>query len=139
MADTSAWVVAQRRSAAPDLRAEFQALLLGGQIATCGVVMWELLHTTNNAHEFAARRELLHALERCPLADADIDHGLDVCHRLASDRGGNAHRLIKLQDALIASAAEHAGLTLLHYDADFDHIAQVTAQPTQWIRPRGSL
>ena len=51
LADTSAWVVAQRRSAAPDLRAEFEDLLLGGEIATCGVVVWELLHTTSNATE----------------------------------------------------------------------------------------
>lgn len=139
LADTSAWVVAQRRTAAPDLRADFEELLLSGELATCGVVVWELLHTTNNATELASRRELLDALDRCPLADADFERGLDVAHALATARGGNAHRLIKLQDALVASAAERAGLTVLHYDGDFDHIAAVTGQPTEWIRPRGSL
>jgi hypothetical protein len=27
----------------------------------------------------------------------------------------------------------------LHYDADYDRISEVTGQPTQWVRPRGSL
>ena len=32
-----------------------------------------------------------------------------------------------------------AGATVLHYDADYDRIAEITSQPTQWIAPRGSL
>lgn len=28
---------------------------------------------------------------------------------------------------------------VLHYEADFEHIATVTAQPLSWIAPRGSL
>jgi hypothetical protein len=28
---------------------------------------------------------------------------------------------------------------VLHYDADFDHIATVTGQPTQWIVERRSI
>jgi hypothetical protein len=28
---------------------------------------------------------------------------------------------------------------VLHYDADFDHIATVTGQSTQWIVERGSV
>lgn len=40
---------------------------------------------------------------------------------------------------LIAAAAEIASLTVLHYDADFDHIAAMTRRPTQWIVERGSI
>jgi hypothetical protein len=35
--------------------------------------------------------------------------------------------------------AEDAGLTVLHYDADFDHIAAVTGQPVEWIVAQGSV
>ena len=35
--------------------------------------------------------------------------------------------------------AEAAGVTVLHYDADFDAIAAVTHQETEWVAPRGSL
>ena len=45
----------------------------------------------------------------------------------------------KVPDLLIAAVAEAASLTVLHFDADFDHIADVTGQPTQWIVDRGSI
>jgi predicted nucleic acid-binding protein len=42
-------------------------------------------------------------------------------------------------DLLIAAVAEANSLTVLHYDADFEHIATVTGQPTEWIVERGSI
>ena len=42
-------------------------------------------------------------------------------------------------DLVIAAAAEAAGLSVLHYDSDYDRIAAVTNQPTEWIAPLGSL
>lgn len=49
------------------------------------------------------------------------------------------HRAVSVPDLLIAATAEIEGLTVLHYDADFDMIAEVTGQPTQWVVPRGSI
>jgi predicted nucleic acid-binding protein len=40
---------------------------------------------------------------------------------------------------LIAAAAEAAGLTLLHYDNDFELIARVTGQMCQWVVPAGTI
>ena len=45
----------------------------------------------------------------------------------------------KIADLLIAAAAEVAGLVVLHYDRDFDLIAKVTAQRTEWIVPAGTV
>lgn len=45
----------------------------------------------------------------------------------------------KVPDLLIAAAAEEKGLTIVHYDADFAHIAEVTGQIVEWIVPRGSV
>ena len=42
-------------------------------------------------------------------------------------------------DLLIAATAEIEGLTVLHYDADFDLIAEITGQTCEWIVPRGSF
>jgi predicted nucleic acid-binding protein len=42
-------------------------------------------------------------------------------------------------DLIIAACAEDHRLTVLHYDADFDHIASVTGQRTEWVVPAGSL
>jgi hypothetical protein len=45
----------------------------------------------------------------------------------------------KVPDLLIAAAAEQAGLTLLHYDNDFELIGSVTGQICQWVVPAGSI
>ena len=42
---------------------------------------------------------------------------------------------MKIADLLIAAASEAAGAVVWHYDADFDRIAAVTGQPTEWIAP----
>jgi predicted nucleic acid-binding protein len=44
-----------------------------------------------------------------------------------------------LPDLLIAAAAELAALPVLHYDRDFEAIADVTGQPVRAIAPLGSL
>jgi predicted nucleic acid-binding protein len=48
-------------------------------------------------------------------------------------------RAVGLPDLLIAAVAERERVTVLHYDADYDLIAQVTGQPTQWVVPRGAV
>jgi predicted nucleic acid-binding protein len=42
-------------------------------------------------------------------------------------------------DLLIAAVARRRGLTLLHYDRDFELIAAVTRQPQEWVVPAGSV
>jgi predicted nucleic acid-binding protein len=42
-------------------------------------------------------------------------------------------------DLLVAAAAEGEGLIVLHYDADFDRIAAVTGQRSEWVVPAGSI
>jgi predicted nuclease of predicted toxin-antitoxin system len=49
------------------------------------------------------------------------------------------HRAVSLPDLLVAACAEANDLVVLHYDADFDRIAKVTGQPTQWVVPRGAV
>lgn len=45
---------------------------------------------------------------------------------------------VPMPDLLIAATAERHDVTVLHYDADFDLIAEVTGQLTRWVVPRGS-
>lgn len=53
--------------------------------------------------------------------------------------GTGHHRAVKLPDLLVAAVAEVEGLTVMHYDADFDRIAEVTGQPTQWVVEAGTV
>ena len=121
-----------------ELRERFAQHLSGGEVATCGPVEWELLHSTNNVAEYRALRENLAALDRVSFVEADWERALDVGEALAR-QGGSLHRAPSILDAMTAIAAERAGLTVLHYDKDFDLIAGVTGQPCEWIAPKGSL
>jgi len=138
LADTSAWGIARRKTSPPELAKSFADLLSGGEIAICGPVQWELLHSSNNAVDFASRREELDAFDMVPFANADWKRALDITHGLAK-LGGSLHRAPSMPDVMVAVAAERAGLTVLHYDKDFDLIAGVTGQPCEWVAPKGSL
>ena len=49
------------------------------------------------------------------------------------------HRGAGVIDLLTAAVAEHHGVVVVHYDADFEHIASSTGQQHGWIVPRGSI
>jgi predicted nucleic acid-binding protein len=58
------------------------------------------------------------------------DRAVEVLTMLA-DRG--QRRAPSVPDLIIAAAAELAGLTVLHFDKDFDLIASITGQPAEWL------
>jgi len=135
LADTSAWFAAQR---SVDLRQSFEERLVRNEIAACDAAKLELLYTARNGPELSARRTELDFLPQCPIGPREWRRALDVYETLAH-QGGMHHRRVTHPDLLIAAAADSAGMTLLHYDADFETIAAITGQPTRWIAPRGSL
>jgi predicted nucleic acid-binding protein len=49
------------------------------------------------------------------------------------------HRAAGVIDLLTAAVAEYYGAVILHYDADFEHIAAATGQPHMWVVPRGRI
>jgi predicted nucleic acid-binding protein len=137
LADTTTWAWS-RRAKHRDLREEFDALLVAGQIAICDMVALELLHSARNADEFEELREDLEALPQCPITETEWKRSLWVYGQLAR-RGGAHQRSAKHPDLLIASAAEAAGIPVLHYDEDYERIAEVTGQSHRWLAPKGSL
>jgi len=136
LADTSAWVWSRRAGAS--VRREFDEALVDGALATCDMVRLELLYSARNATEFADIREGLAAIRDCPIGKAEWERALWVYERLAAS-GGAHQRAVKHPDLLIAAAAESAGVAVLHYDADYERIAEITGQPVRWLAPKGSL
>ena len=136
LADTSAW--SWTRAVGGELRRGFDEALVDGEVATCDMVRLELLHSAQNATEFHALRRDLQALPDCPIGKEQWQRALDVYGQLA-ERGGLHHRAVKHPDLLIAAAAEAAGVTVLHYDEDYDRIAAITGQDVRWLARRGSL
>lgn len=79
------------------------------------------------------RRAEYHVL---PVSEAIAVRAREVQVKMAA-RG--QHRAAGVIDLLTAAIAEHHGAVIMHYDADFEHIAKITGQPQRWIVPRGSI
>jgi predicted nucleic acid-binding protein len=137
LADTSAWIWS-RRPGHREVRDAFDLAVVDGDIATCDMVRLELLHSARNASEFRDLRDELRALPDCPIGKEQWARALWVYEELAA-RGGAHQRSVKHPDLLIAAAAEAAGVRILHYDEDYDRIAEITGQPTRWLADRGAL
>jgi predicted nucleic acid-binding protein len=129
-------------SALARLRHEPVAAVLGpmieaGLIATCGVIEFELGWAARSSSEFDELRADRDAgYEWLPAHDEDWRRALDVQADLW--RSGQI-RAVGFPDLLIAAVAERERVTVLHYDSDYDLIAKVTAQPVQWVVPRGTV
>lgn len=133
LADKSALTRSDTR---PKVRAVLEPLLVAGEIATCGIVDLELLFSASSRDTYRALAEALRGMPRVPIENSSVDRALQVQAMLAER---SQHRAVPLPDLLIAACAESAGLIVLHYDADFDRIAELTGQDARWIVPRGSV
>ncbi len=131
LADTSVW--ARLHLAPVDQR--LSPLVELGLIATCGVIDLEMLYPTRSAADHRRLRLQRAGLERLSMPDEVWDRAATVQGDLAR-RG--SHRAASIPDLLIAATAERHAVTLLHYDSDYDVIAQATGQPTEWVVPRGT-
>jgi predicted nucleic acid-binding protein len=71
-----------------------------------------------------------------PLRQEITDRAKEI--QTAMAKSGH-HRAAGVFDILTAATADFYRATIVHYDADFEHIAATTGQPHRWITPRGSL
>jgi predicted nucleic acid-binding protein len=134
LADTSAW--AQRRH--PQVRAWFDEALVAGEIAVSDIVAFDLPRSVASWDRYESIERALQGLPWVRMSEQASDRAFEVQRLLASGRRGQ-HRSVKLNDILVAATAEVAGMTVVHYDQDFDTISSVTGQPVRWIAARGSL
>ena len=131
--DTSA----MSRKAQPAVVAVTEPLIAAGKVATCSVLDFEALYSSRNHQEYV-RVSVLRSIsfEYLPLEEREWRRALEV-QAVLSAKG--RLRDVGLAGLLIAAVAERHALTLLHYDADFETIAEITGQDARWIVPRGSI
>jgi predicted nucleic acid-binding protein len=132
VADTSAWARAKH---VPDA---WDGAVEGGRIATSEMVAFELLFSARDGAEFDERAGQLALLPQAPVTQAALSSARAAFRTLAH-RHPLFHRSVTIADLITAAAAADAGLGVLHYDADFDTLAEVLPFESQWLAPRGSL
>jgi len=133
LADTSVYVLQSRHD---EVRRRFATLLAEGRLATCHMTTLEYLNNAPDPKGYEVLWAALHGQRWIDVTAAAMDRALEV-HRLLAR--ASQHRHFRLPDLIIAATAELSGATVLHYDADYDRIAEVTGQPTEWVAERGSL
>jgi hypothetical protein len=120
----------------PTVKAVLEPLLVEGHLATCAVTNLEMLFSARSGAEWDMVREQLQGLPAVPITPT-------VCTRAIEVQGMLWHsgkvRAVGIPDLLIAAAAEVAGLSVLHYDTDFDLVAAVTGQESRWVVVAGSV
>ena len=133
LADKSAFA----RAALPAVEEQWDRMIDAGQIWLCGPTKTEILFSARSWQDFEAVEAVLEAAyPHAHMPDNAWRWIAETQRDLA--RIGH-HRSAGVPDLLIAACARFHGLTVLHYDADFDTIAKVTGQPTQWLMPAGTL
>jgi predicted nucleic acid-binding protein len=123
------------RLARPSVRDVVEPMARAGQLARPTICDLEIGYAARNADEWDRLIDALDAFEAVETSAAHIARALQV-QRLLTTR---SRRGRKLPDLLVAAAAEALSLTVLHYDADFEHIASVTGQAHQWVVPAGTV
>ena len=106
-----------------------------GLVGLCSPVAFELGYAARSPQDYRALAGRLSAFPPVPTTEADHRRALDVQAALAER---SQHRALSLVDALVAATAEARDLVVLHYDSDFELLADITGQAQEWVVPRGS-
>jgi predicted nucleic acid-binding protein len=132
LGDTSALA----RLGKPLVAAKLVPLLESGLVARCTPTDLEAGFASDSPVAHRAMREMRSSWPLVAMDQSVLDRAVAVQDALAER---SQQRGAKIADLLIAAAAEAARLVVLHYDHDFELIAEVTGQATEWILPAGSV
>ena len=100
-------------------------------------VKLEILLSARDGERFDATQDELDALRTAPLSSSVL-RGAEVSMRALAHRSAGAHR-IPIVDYLVAAAAQEINATVLHYDSDYDLLAEVMDFESAWLALPGSL
>jgi predicted nucleic acid-binding protein len=110
---------------------EWEDRIAAGLVAICDITELEVLYSARSAGDRARLKAALDAhYVWCPMPDGIYRRSHVIQEQLTAK---GEHRSAGPVDLVVAATAEEAGLTLLHYDRDFETIARTTGQPVRAI------
>jgi predicted nucleic acid-binding protein len=135
--DNSAWVRLADPGLGDDRVTEVADAFEAGHVATCLPFLLEAGYSARNARDHDELLSELLALPRFSIDEAVEQRALDAQRQLA--RVGH-HRLPPV-DLLVAALADRYQLGVIHYDRDYDLLAEKTDLnfKSVWLAPVGTL
>ena len=106
-----------------------------GCAARAGISDLEIGYSARNVNEWDVLASSISELQLVETSAEHVRRARQTQFLLA----GQGLKGRSVADLLIAAAAEAEQLTVLHYDKDFDLIAQVTGQQCECVVTRGSI
>jgi predicted nucleic acid-binding protein len=131
--DNSAWSRADRL----EVREEWKRALGADRLRISPIARLEMLFSARSGKAFDELAAQLSVVRAAPLT-ATVARAAEDAMRTLSNRSAGAQR-IPIADYLLAAAAQELGGAVLHYDRDYDTLAEVMAFDSVWLAPRGSL
>ncbi len=108
-----------------------------GQVGVALVTELEVGYSARSANDYRTTREdLIDHLIPVPLPLRAEQRARELQAELV---GRGQHRAVSVPDLVLAALADIEHLVVLHYDADFDLIAEITGQPCEGIVPSGTV
>lgn len=140
MTSIATWLVdtsALGRLSVPEVGEVLRPLIDAGRMAVAAATVLEIGYTARSkADHEQSQQTVLQRLQFVYGSPRSERRAIEVQQSLMET---GHHRAVKLPDLLVAAVAEVEGLTVMHYDADFDRIAEITGQPTQWVVEAGTV
>jgi len=131
--DTSAWARAHH----PRVREAWKQALLTRRLRLSPVVRFEILFSARDGASFDTLAERLSALQGAPL-NAPVMRSAEQAMQTLAHRSAGAQRL-PIVDYLVAAAALELGAAVIHYDRDYDTLAELMGFDSVWLAPAGTL
>jgi predicted nucleic acid-binding protein len=131
--DTSAWM----RAGHPRAAARWNNAARAGLLRVTPVTRLEILFSARGGANFDELVEELAALRPTSLTGS-IANAAESSMRALANRSHGAHRL-PITDYLVGATAQETGSAVLHYDHDYDTLAEVMEFESIWLAPPGSM
>lgn len=131
--DTSAWARAHH----PSVRDSWKEALLGRRLRLSPVVRFEILFSARDGSSFDTLAERLSAVQAAPL-NASVIRSAEHAMRALAHRSAGSQRL-PIVDYLVAASALELGAAVIHYDQDYDTLAELMGFQSVWLAPAGML
>lgn len=98
---------------------------------------FEILFSARDGQSFDVLAKRLSAIHAAPHGTSTIGAAEQAMRALAH-RSSGAQRL-PIVDYLVAAAAQELGAAVLHYDRDYDTLADLMGFESVWLAPAGTL
>jgi predicted nucleic acid-binding protein len=131
--DTSAFA----RASHPEVRGPWQAALREDRLRLAPPARLEILYTARDGATFDSLAAQLSAVRPAPLTASVLRAAEDAMRTLAHRSAGSQR--LPVIDYLIAAAAQEMGAAVIHYDRDYDTLAEAMEFESVWLAPAGTL